>query len=184
MLRFTAKCAHPLMPIFYILISLVSSIGHPLGGCNYINASKCKVLTVTLKRQLIDNRYVIGGEVLEHVTSMRDLGVIIDQKLTFEPHIDSVARKANGALGLLIRSLQAGCRGTRYQTRAVVAAYCANVRSILEYGSVIWGGAARTHTDRIERVQHKFLMWLAAHSFGAPQNFDYNRLLSHFPFAL
>ena len=59
----------------------------------------------------------------------------------------------------MMRSLQTGCRGRRFQSRPLVAAYCANVRSVLEYGSVVWGGAAKTHMDRIERVQHKFLMW-------------------------
>ena len=53
---------------------------------------------------------------------------------------------------------------------------------MLEFGSVVWGGAAKTHTDRIERVQHKFLIWLSAHTRGAPQTLDYSRLLSHFSF--
>ena len=30
--------------------------------------------------------------------------------------------------------------------------------------SVIWNGAAKTHIDRIERVQHKFLIWLSSNS--------------------
>ena len=60
---------------------------------------------------------------------------------------------------MLIRSLQ-GVRG-RFSKTAVIAAYNANVRSILEYGSVIWAGAADTHLLRLERVQHKFLAFLA-----------------------
>ena len=147
-----------------------------------LNASKCKVLTVTLKRKPIVSNYSINGVVLENVSSMRDLGVILDQKLTFEPHIDSIVRKSNMSLGLLMRALQTGCRGTRFQSKPVTTAYYANVRSVLEYCSVVWGGAAKTHMDRIERVQHKFLMWLSTHTFGAPQNLDYGRLLSHFSF--
>ena len=145
-----------------------------------LNASKCKVLTFTLKRKPIVSSYSINGVVLENVTAMRDLGVILDQKLTFQPHIDSIVRKSNMSLGLLMRSLQTGCRGTKFRSRPLISAYCANVRSVLEYCSVVWGGAAKTHMDRIERVQHKFLMWLAVHTFGAPQNLDYNRLLLHF----
>ena len=34
------------------------------------------------------------------------------------------------------------------------------MRSIAEYGSVIWGGAAATHLLRLERIQHKFMTWL------------------------
>ena len=36
-----------------------------------------------------------------------------------------------------------------------------SVRSILEYGSVIWAGAACSHLVRLERIQHKFLAFLA-----------------------
>ena len=61
-----------------------------------------------------------------------------------------------------MRSFQC-CHGQNglLNERAVMTAYYANVRSILEYGSQIWAGAAKTHLDRIERVQHKFLLWLA-----------------------
>jgi len=109
---------------------------------------------------------------------MRDLGVILNQKLTFESHIDSIVSKANMAVGLMIRSLQTGQRGTKFQFGAIVAAYYANVRSVLENCSVIWSGAAKTHTDRIERIQHKFIMWLSAHSSINQQSLSYNSLLS------
>ena len=31
---------------------------------------------------------------------------------------------------------------------------------MLEYGSVIWSGAADTHLSRLESIQHKFMVWL------------------------
>ena len=125
-----------------------------------LNVSKCKAFTITLKRTPIISTYVIGGEALERVTTRRDFGVVLDQKLTFESHIDCVVKKGNMALGLMIRSLQAGRGRKRYETGAIVAAYYSNVRFVLEYCSVVWSGAARTHTDRIERIQHKFLIYL------------------------
>ena len=114
---------------------------------------------------------------------MRDLGVVLDQKLTFESHIDSIVKKANMALGLMIRSLQAGRKDMKYQSGAIVAAYYANVRSVLENCSVIWNGAAKTHTDRIERVQHKFLIWLTVHSGVNSLSLSYDSLLSAHSFA-
>ena len=142
-----------------------------------LNVSKCKVFTITLKRAPIVCTYAIGGEPLERVTTMRDLGVVLDQKLTFETHIDCIVKKGNMALGLMMRSLQTGKRG-RYETSAIVAAYYANVRSVLEYCSVVWSGAARTHTDRIERIQHKFLIWLTVHAKINSESLSYNSLLS------
>ena len=62
-----------------------------------------------------------------------------------------------------------------------MCAYFSNVRSILEYGSVIWAGAADTHTVRIDRVQHKFLIWLLSNTAsGGASSLDYSDLLAHF----
>ena len=143
-----------------------------------LNVSKCKVFTITLKRSPVINSYVIGNEMLERVSMMRDLGVVLDQKLTFQSHIDCIVNKGNRALGILIRSLQAGRGRRRYETGAMVAAYHANVRSVLENCSVIWGGAAVTHLDRIEHVQHKFLIWLTVHSGIRSKSLSYSSLLS------
>ena len=66
-------------------------------------------------------------------------------------------------MGVLIRSLQTGRAAGTLKTEPILAAYFGNVRSILEYCCVIWGGAAQTHLERLDRIQHKFLMWLAAH---------------------
>ena len=118
------------------------------------------MLTLTLGRKPLVGAYAIKGVVLERVQVMRDLGVLLDQRLTFRDHVEHTVRKANRALGLLMRTFAAGKRGrslSMSQHRAILPTYFANVRSILEYCSVVWGGAARTHMQRIERVQEKFL---------------------------
>ena len=91
-------------------------------------------------------------------------------------------------LGVMIRSLQTGHAIGQASSRSkfkfkpepVLAAYHANVRSILEYGSVIWGGAAKTHLERLDRIQHEFLIWLASRSTQRSQNIDYDHLLALF----
>ena len=113
---------------------------------------------------------------------MRDLGIVLDEKLTFAAHIDQVVRKASRALGLMMRSFQTGKHGRSFyqcDAKAIVSVYCANVRSIMEYGSVIWGGAAECHVKRLECVQFKFLTWLSARCrTGVPLRYD--ELLRHF----
>ena len=64
--------------------------------------------------------------------------------------------------------------------KAIVSTYCANVRSVLEYCSVIWGGAAKVHLKRIERVQHKFLLWLCSRCRVTNVSFEYAELLRYF----
>ena len=111
---------------------------------------------------------------------MRDLGVIIDSKLNFAAHVSRIVSQANRALGLLIRSFQAGTRGTKFNKTTLLITYFANVRSVLEYGCVIWAGAAKTHTERVDRVQHKFLMWLNSHTSSSCPSLSYQALLDHF----
>ena len=62
----------------------------------------------------------------------------------------------------------------------MIAAYYANVRSIVEYCKQIWGGTAKCHHIRMERVQYKFLMWLARHHANDGASFAYADLLSSF----
>ena len=148
-----------------------------------LNPSKCKVLTLTLRRAPIVSMYSIGSVQLERVSVMRDLGVLLDEKLTFSEHVDATVRKANRALGMLMRSFQTGKRGKSlrcFNVKAIMATYCANVRTILEYASVVWGGAADVHTNRIERVQHKFLMWLCCRCCKTDVSLEYNVLLNHY----
>ena len=58
---------------------------------------------------------------------------------------------------LLMRSMQVSAHAHRVQFdhAAALVAYKAHVRSVLEYGSVIWSGAAVTHLGRLERLQHR-----------------------------
>ena len=122
------------------------------------------------------------AETMKHVVKIRDLGVILDTKLTFGPHIDQTVIKANRALGVLIRSFQKATPGghLNLNVSSVLASYYAYVRSNLEYCSVIWNGAAAVHTDRVNRIEHKFIMWLNAHCRCHSSSLSYADLLSHF----
>ena len=55
-----------------------------------LNPSKCKVLTLSLRRAPLVGTYRLGGETLERVSEMRDLGVIVDKKLTSVSQVDHI----------------------------------------------------------------------------------------------
>ena len=146
-----------------------------------LNPAKCKSFTMTLRRAPVQTKYFINSTELDHVSKIRDLGVTLDSKLTFASHVSDIVSRANRALGLLTRSFQVGTSTSKFNRSAVLAAYFANVRSILEYCSVVWAGAASSHTVRVDRVQHKFLIWLLTHtSSGQANSLSYGSLLLHF----
>ena len=145
-----------------------------------LNPSKCKSFTMTLKRNPLVTKYTIGNELLECVDKIRDLGVTLDVKLTFGGHIEQTVRKGNRALGVLIRSFQKANPRGHLNVPSVLTSYCTHVRSVLEYCSVVWNGAADAHTERISRIEHKFLMWLNAHCRDRSATLSYGDLLRHF----
>ena len=147
-----------------------------------LNPAKCKSFRITLKKSHIETTYFVGNTALEHVDTIRDLGVILDSKLTFRPHIESTIKKANRALGLLIRSFQTPKLRGYINLATVRVSYYAHVRSVLEYCSVVWAGAAKTHLDRIERVQFRFMRWLNGCSprADACACSEYTALLRHY----
>ena len=70
---------------------------------------KCKVLTVGNVNAVQENDsrsyYLKKGNTphtLEHVTEMKDLGVIIDNALSFDEHIQKIVYKANKLAGLIL----------------------------------------------------------------------------------
>ena len=146
-----------------------------------LNPAKCKSVTFTLRTSPIASPYFLDGQELERCTQISDLGVVLDSRLTFGAHVDACVSKANRMLGLLMRSMQVSHRARLpyFDHRAVMAAYNAHVRSTLEYASVIWSGAAPTHLARLERLQHRFLMWLGAKTHSRC-SMDYDSLLRHF----
>ena len=145
-----------------------------------LNPAKCKHFRMTLRTKPVNGTMKINGTCLDYVSEIRDLGVILDQKLTFGPHMDGCVKKANRALGLLIRSFQKTGRRNGLNLSAVLVSYYAHVRSILEYSSVVWAGAAKTHLSRIERIQHKFLLWLDNHSMTTSRTRNYANLLKKY----
>ena len=147
-----------------------------------LNPAKCKSITFTLRTLPHLAVYTLDGHQLERCVRVRDLGVILDTKLTFADHVDVVISKANRMLGLLMRSMQVSAHAHRVQFdhAAALVAYKAHVRSVLEYGSVIWSGAAVTHLRRLERLQHRFLMWLGSRTQTSCPSLDYASLLLRF----
>ena len=72
-----------------------------------------------------------------------------DSKLTFAAHVDFIAGQANRAMRVLTRSQQTSRTAGRLQSGPILAASFGNVRSILECGCVIRGGAAHTHLKKV-----------------------------------
>ena len=90
---------------------------------------------------------VIDGQVLNLSDTMKILGVILDSKLIFKEHIDSMVSALSRQVGLLRKSL-------RTFNSTVIAKKCfySFLLPSFEYCSPVWGSAADTHLKLLERI--------------------------------
>jgi hypothetical protein len=113
------------------------------------NPDKCEVLRITNKRSPRPSSYSIHGHELRLEPAGKYLGVIIDGKLTWNQHVDSTCRKANGTLAFLRRNIKSCPRSVRNQ------AYTTLVRPILEYAGVVWDPHTQRNIAKLEAVQRR-----------------------------
>jgi hypothetical protein len=69
------------------------------------NVGKCKTITFARPRHPVEFSYMLGGTVLDRVTSINGLGVIMDEKKSFSEHMDVMVAKNFAMLGFIRRLL-------------------------------------------------------------------------------
>jgi myo-inositol-hexaphosphate 3-phosphohydrolase len=93
---------------------------------------KCKVLTISRKKQPIMNSYTLHGQQLEHVTTAKYLGVSITSDMKWNQHITNICRKASNTMNFLKRNLN--IRNANIKEKV----YKSLVRLTLEYACTTW----------------------------------------------
>ena len=81
--------------------------------------------------------------------SVKDLGVIIDDKLKFHDHITSVTAKANRTLTVIKKSFHF-ISGSMY-----INLYKSLVRLVIKYGKVIWGLHYILDRHSVKQIQRR-----------------------------
>ena len=115
-----------------------------------ISIPKCSVLSISNSKLLIPRSYFIGSHQLPQVTNCSDLGVVINNQLTFSCHILSTVKKAYIQSALISR-----CFLSR-DAHNLKLAFCTYVRPILEYASPIWSPYIQKDITLLENVQRRF----------------------------
>lgn len=121
-----------------------------------INLDKCQ--KITFGRNVvgkIQHNYHLGNHTLDEVSVVKDLGVMLDSKLTFDIHIDHIYNKSLRMLGFVFRT----CKPFT-NLNAVKTVYFAFVRSHLEYCSPVWNPRMVKHSTLLEKIQRKFMRYL------------------------
>ena len=128
-----------------------------------INVSKSSaIIFARAGRRFIQPRSVtLFGEPIKWVDTTRYLGVTLDKRLTWSPHIDQVSRRTAQRVGLLGPLLN---KKSDLSIRNGVLLYKQLIRPMMDYACPAWRSAARTHVRRLQVLQSKCLRLVT----GAP----------------
>ena len=87
---------------------------------------------------------------LEVVSEFKDLGLLVDSKLSWNIHEHSIVSKANKMLGLISRT----CRGFA-DVKTFKTLHCSFFLSQLEHGSVAWSPYTQQNINMTEHAQRR-----------------------------
>lgn len=138
----------------------------------FLNENKCHVISYTRKKNYIHHRYSINNQFLVRVASTRDLGILMDDKLSFNLHIDNIVQRAFRNLGFINRISK-----PFKETLTLKMLYFSLIRSLLEFATIIWSPQYKIHVTRIEKVQMKFVKLL---NFRNSHTMSYDHSLKHY----
>jgi hypothetical protein len=85
--------------------------------------------------------------VLDHLDSIKDLGVTFDTKLKFDKHIIEKVNKSYSVLGLIYRNFRNLLPDTFFML------YKTLVRSHIEYANCVWSPYRQMDIKKLEKVQ-------------------------------
>lgn len=135
-----------------------------------LNVSKCNAICFSNKYSPTPPTYTISDVTLNQVTTIRDLGIIFDNKLKFDVHIESMVNTAYKMLGFITRTTK-----NFNNVKCINYLYNSLVRSRLEYLTQIWSPYQITYDFKIERVQRRFTRYT---NYVSGHNYDeYNQRL-------
>ena len=119
--------------------------------CMLLNPKKSKALVVSRSRTVYLPHGDLGLAIVPILSSpsLDILGVRFDCKLTFESHVRGVVSRVSQRIGILRM-----VNGVHANTSVLLRCYYAFILPILEYCSPVWGSAASSHLQLLDRQIH------------------------------
>ncbi|CAM4679733.1 unnamed protein product [Caretta caretta] len=128
------------------------------------NSEKCKVMHLRINNKNFS--YKLGTHQLEGTDEEKDLGVLVDHRMTMSCQCDMAVKKANAVLGCIRRGISSRDK------EVLVLLYKALVRPHLEYCVQFWSPMFKKDEFKLEQVQRR-----AIRMIRGMENLSYERRL-------
>ena len=119
-----------------------------------LNHKKTKEMIIYMGRKPLSlNAVSLGDDKVDRISQYKLLGVILNDRLSWNDHVDFITKKAGKRLYFLTLLKRSGISETD-----IVQVYTSTIRSLLEYACEIWGPSLPSYlSDRIEHIQFRAL---------------------------
>lgn len=119
-----------------------------------LNPTKSTAVIFTLRRPKNYNNLKLNGQNITWSPNIKYLGVILDKKLTWNPHISSKLQQGYQRLRILYPLIN---RQTSLSWKCSLLLYKQIIRPLILYAVPVWGKCAPTHINKIQVLQSKVL---------------------------
>ncbi|XP_055924756.1 uncharacterized protein LOC129956828 [Argiope bruennichi] len=101
-----------------------------------------------------DPKLKLNNQLIPFVSEIKFLGMILDSKLTFKPHIDYLKRKGTLSMNIMkiLSNLWYGA-----ESGCLLKIYRALIRSKIDYGSAIYGSASKSTLRPLDTIHNQSL---------------------------
>jgi hypothetical protein len=139
-----------------------------------VNISKTSYMVMSpssRKCNLIDCKVQLGGQYIDRVNHTTFLGVIIEDTLTWNLHVNNICNKVSKSMGILYRARQV------LYGQTLLTLYNALIKPHFMYCITVWGNTCKTYLHKLHLMQKKIIRIISysqfhAHTAPLLQKFD------------
>ena len=129
-----------------------------------VNSKKCNyiVFRSSSRRLELEDLYVrLNEDVIPRVDCTKFLGVIIDEQLTWKPHIAYIQNKIAKNIGIIFRL------STFMPKHVLRTLYCTLVLPYFSYCNIVWGSTYQSRLKKLCILQKKIVRIISGASYRA-----------------
>ena len=129
-----------------------------------LNVAKTEFIIFKPPQKSLSTRLTLklNGTVLYESKKIKYLGLIVDDRLKWNFHINELGKSLGRAIGIIYRLKKTGC-----PLKILLNLYFALFQSHLSYGLLAWGTASKTSIEKLFIMQKKIIRIISGDSYTA-----------------